>query len=240
MRIEREEWISGARRAQGLVIVIDVFRACSLIALALAAGARRIVPMAGIAEAQALKARHPDWLLLGERDARPIAGFEGGNSPTALLQRELAGRTIIHTTHAGTQGLTAAYRRADSSTGLVRVLTGAFVNLAATAAYARRAFEAGLFDRITLVAMGQNGVARCDEDELCADYLAAALRREEVDANAVRPRLRVAPAAAKFFDPAASWAPEADFDYCTRVDVVNFAVGMAQDADGCVSLSALT
>jgi 2-phosphosulfolactate phosphatase len=49
----------------------------------------------------------------------------------------------------------------------------------------------------------------------------------------VAARLRAAPAAAKFFDPAASWAPEADFGLCAAVDRFDFVLRLAAaDADG--------
>ncbi|MCS6947823.1 MAG: 2-phosphosulfolactate phosphatase, partial [Steroidobacteraceae bacterium] len=121
MRIHRVELLAGARAARGIAVVIDVFRACSLIAYALAGGARRIVPVASLTTARELKRRHPDWLLLGERNGIPPEDFDGGNSPAHLVQRELAGRTIIHTTSAGTQGLMAAAAAAQA------VLAGAFV-----------------------------------------------------------------------------------------------------------------
>ena len=47
----------------------------------------------------------PGALLTGERRARPLAGFDAGNSPTELAALGLHGRTLVHTTHAGTQGL---------------------------------------------------------------------------------------------------------------------------------------
>ncbi len=240
MQIERAEFITGAASAQGqardLTIVIDVFRACTLTAVALALGAQRVVPVAAIATAEKLRMDHPDWLLLGERNARPLPGFDGGNSPSELARHQLTGRTIVHTTHAGTQGLTAAYRWDGKRHGVVRVLTGALVNAAATAAYARRAYDAGVASRITLVAMGQNAVERCAEDDLCADYFEALLRGQFFPLATIREQLRRAPAAAKFFDPTATWAPEADFYQCVNVDSIDFAVGMSMAEDGLPSL----
>lgn len=240
MQIERAEFAAGAASAQSvardLTIVIDVFRACTLAAVALALGAQRIIPVAAIEDAERLKREHPDWLLLGERNARPLPGFDGGNSPSELANHQLTGRTVIHTTHAGTQGLTAAYRWDGHRNGVVRVLTGALVNAAATATYARRAVDAGVVSRITLVAMGQNAVQRCAEDDLCADYLEALLRGQPFPVAAIGATLRRAPAAAKFFDPLATWAPEADFHQCVNVDSIDFAVGMSMAQDGLPSL----
>lgn len=199
-----------------------MFRACSLVAHALAAGAERVLPVEGADEARARKAAHPDWLLAGERHAKPLPGFDCGNSPTEVLGRPLAGRTLIHTTHAGTQGLVAASRVTE------RVFTGAFVNAAATVAAVRALRPT----EVTLVAMGHEARERCLEDDLCRDLLHARLLGEPFDAGGLTARLRAAPAAAKFFDPAADWAPEGDFALCAALDAVPFAVGLGRSAEG--------
>lgn len=223
MRIHRADFVEGASRARGVVIVIDVFRACSLIAHALWHGARDIVPVADIDTARALKSHWPQALLVGERYARPLPGFDCGNSPSLVLEQSLRGRRIIHTTHAGTQGLTAAAKVAD------RVFTGAFVNLSATVAAVRALAPA----EVTIVAMGHEARERCAEDDLCGDELQRALEstvtRSPVQSsvtrrNRLREQLRTAPAALKFFEPQADWAPETDFDLCTDLDAVPFAV----------------
>jgi 2-phosphosulfolactate phosphatase len=226
MRIHTGDFVEGARSARGVAIIIDVFRACSLIAHALAAGAARVVPVADIDTARALKAHWPDALLVGERHARPLPGFDCGNSPSQVLAQALAGRTLIHTTHAGTQGLIAATRVAD------RVFTGALVNVSATVAAVRALAP----EEVTIVAMGHEARERCAEDDLCRDELLRRLSADEpmavtdVALSAVRARvrqqLRMAPAAVKFFDPLADWAPEADFELCTEVDGVPFAVAL--------------
>jgi 2-phosphosulfolactate phosphatase len=56
---------------------------------------------------------------------------------------------------------------------------------------------------------------------------------DEVDLPA---RLRAAPAAAKFFDPAADWAPEGDFVLCTAIDQVPFAVALGRSDEGWLEL----
>jgi 2-phosphosulfolactate phosphatase len=196
------------------------------VAHALAAGASRVLPVAGIDEARALKAALPDALLVGERHGRPLPGFDCGNSPTEVLACPLAGRTIIHTTHAGTQGLTAAARSAE------RVFTGAFVNAAATVA-AVRALRPPV---VTVVAMGQEAREPCVEDEACAAVLAARLgdgsSAGSIDEAQLAAHLRSAPAAAKFFDPAADWAPEGDFALCAALDRVPFAVALGRSPEG--------
>jgi len=216
VQIHSTDFVEGAAAARGVAIVIDVFRACSLQAHALAAGAQAILPIEGVDEARALKKAHPEWLLVGERHARRLPAFDCGNSPTEVLAAQPAGRTLIHTTHAGTQGLMAASRVAS------RVFTGAFVNLSATVA-AVRALQP---TEVTIIAMGHEARECCLEDDLCREWLINALRGHPLPADDLAARLRVAPAAEKFFDPAADWAPETDFALCAAIDVVPFAVAL--------------
>lgn len=222
MRLHSSDFVAGAASARGVAIVIDVFRACSLIAHALAAGAERVVPVAEVEVARAMKAADPTVLLVGERHARKLPGFDCGNSPTEVLREPLSGRTLIHTTHAGTQGLTAAFAVAD------RVFTGALVNLSATIA-AVRALQP---EDVTIVAMGHEARERCFEDDLCREALLAGLRGERLDSRDWVTRLRAAPAATKFFDMAADWAPREDFGHCTAIDAVPFAVAMVPSQYG--------
>jgi hypothetical protein len=58
------------------------------------------------------------------------------------------------------------------------------------------------------------------------------LRGEQLETRDWVTRLRAAPAAAKFFDPAADWAPLEDFAYCTALDAVPFAVAMVPSQYG--------
>lgn len=211
------DFVAGAQAARGLVVVIDVFRAFSVAAYAFAAGARKIIPVGEVADARALKALHPDALLIGERHARPLPGFDCGNSPTELLRLELAGRTLIHTTHSGTQGLTRA-STADE------VITGALVNAAAIVRYIRSRAPR----RVTLVRMGHEARENCPEDDLCADLLARRLRGEP-ELTDIRNGLRAASSAAKFFDPACDWAPQGDFERCTQLDAFDFVLRLESD-----------
>lgn len=207
------DFVVGAQAARGLVVVIDVFRAFSVAAYAFAQGARTIIPVAAIDDARALKLRYPDALLIGERHARPLPGFDCGNSPTELVRLDLQGRTLIHTTHAGTQGLANA-TQADE------VITGALVNAGAIVRYIRSRKP----QCVTLVRMGQDARERCDEDDLCAQILLQRLQGEHPDVSQVRERLRGAASAQKFFDPACDWAPERDFELCTQVDAFDFVL----------------
>jgi 2-phosphosulfolactate phosphatase len=211
--IQTVDFVAGASSARGLTVVIDVFRAFSLAAHAFARGARAIVPVADVDYARELKRLHPDWLLIGERYARPLPGFDSGNSPADLERFDLRERTLIHTSHSGTQGLTAA-RDADE------VITGALVNAGAIVRY----IQSRAPGVVTLVRMGKQAQQRCEEDDLCAQLLQQRLAGETPPIDDAPRRLRSADSAAMFFDPACDWAPQRDFELCTQVDAFDFVL----------------
>jgi len=213
MHIDVVDFVAGARNARGLAVVIDVFRAFSVAAYAFSRGAVASIPVAEVETARRLKAADPNRILLGERFARPLPGFDCGNSPTELERLDVTGRTLVHTTHSGTQGLANAVD-ADE------VITGALVNCAAIVRYIRQQNPR----QVTLVRMGQEATDRSEEDDLCAELLAGRLRDEQHDVSRVRARLRDAASAQKFFDPACDWAPERDFELCTAMDRFDFVL----------------
>jgi 2-phosphosulfolactate phosphatase len=222
------DFVAGAERARGIVVVIDVFRAFSTACYA-AAGGARIIPVAAIETAHALKRRHPEWLLAGEREARDLPGFDFGNSPSRIASAALRGRTLVHTTHSGTQGITAAAAATE-------VLSGSLVNAAAIARYVGRQAP----NEVSLVRMGHQATERCLEDDVCAELIHARLLGLPYDLGGIEARLRAAPAARKFFDPAATWAPESDFEHCLAIDRFDFVLRLAPpDAEGLRSLEAL-
>jgi 2-phosphosulfolactate phosphatase len=220
-RVEVLHHLDGARRAAGVAVILDVFRAFTLAPCAIARGARSILPVGTADEAWALKRTDPTLLLAGESDGRPLPGFDFSNSPAAMLRQQLRGRTLVLRTSAGVQGLLAANQAEE-------VITGSFVNAAAIVAWlqARRA------SRVSLVAMGWNACEPAAEDEACAAYLAACLRGESPDFEAIRTRLRADPSGAKFFDPSQPWFPPEDFEACLRLSAYPFVLRRARDAGG--------
>jgi 2-phosphosulfolactate phosphatase len=213
MQIDLLDQVPGAVAARGIAVVIDVFRAFSVAPHAFDCGAARVLPAGEVEEALALGRRFPGAVLIGERHARKLPGFDAGNSPTEIRSLDLRGKVVVHTTHAGTQGLVNA-------AGADEVLTGSFVNITAIRDYLLRSAPS----RVSLVRMGHEASERCAEDDLCAECLALMLRGETAPLAEVRERLRSAPAAQKFFDAAADYAPATDFDYCTEVDRFDFVL----------------
>ena len=221
MQITIDHLTAGAARAEGIAVIIDVCRAYSLECFAFDRGAACIYPIAGLEEAYAMKRSHPDYLLAGERRGRMAPGFDFGNSPAQLEHARLEGRTLIHTTSAGTQGIAAA-RRAR------RILAAALVNAAATARYIRQLGA----DRVSLVCMGFENLRPTEEDTVCAEYIRALLEGAPYDVAAAVPRLREGPGRRFFIPEDQSFAPERDFALCTQTDRFPFALEMRTDASG--------
>jgi 2-phosphosulfolactate phosphatase len=217
--------IPGARAARGLTVVIDVFRAFSVACYLVGNGARRILPVADVETARALKARHPDYLLVGEVGGRRPPGFDHGNSPTEIEQTDFHGRTIVQRTSAGTQGLVNATHAGE-------LVTGSFVNAPAVIRYIRRRAPAD----VSLVCMGQAAEAPADEDTLCAEFIRESLDGGTPDFSRMRETLRRSLSASRFFDPEKTWAPERDFDLCLAVGRFGFVLQADTLPDGSLAL----
>ena len=107
-------------------VVIDVIRATSCIAEALANGARGIFPTALPEEAVKLASSlgREDTLLCGERKGLKIEGFDLGNSPGEYTAAVVEGKQLVMSTTNGTRALLAA-EHAET------VLVAALLNLSA-------------------------------------------------------------------------------------------------------------
>ena len=221
MNVRILQQIEGARAARGITVVIDVFRAFSTEAYLLAKGAERILPVGDAALAYRMKEEHPHFLLAGERHGRILPGFDLGNSPSEASALDVLGKTVVHTTSAGTQGIIHA-THADV------ILGGSLVNAAATAEYIRRSGAR----EVSLVCMGLEALAPSEEDTLCALYLESLLLGKPFDVDREIPRLR-ATSGAKFFDEAQKDVfPREDFFLCTARDRFPFALVLQKDEDG--------
>ena len=135
-------------------IVVDVLRATSTIAQALAAGYERVLCAAEIEEARALRAELDDAVVGGERNAVRIEGFDVGASPREFL--EPRARTLILSTTNGTRTILAAAARCDE------VLLGSLLNLSAVARAARERGE-----DVAVLCAGFQGAFALD-DAYCA------------------------------------------------------------------------
>ncbi len=212
--------IEGARQARGLTVIIDVFRAFTVEAYFAKNNAARIIPVGDVETALRYRAEHPGAVLCGERGGAKIEGFDYGNSPSQLENVDLTGKTVIHTTSAGTQGIVNA-------SGADEILAGSLVAAGAIAAYIRRKAP----EEVSLVCMGLAGKERTEEDTFCAEYLKAMLLNEPLPDLEEGVKLIKATSGAKFFDPAQSSVfPERDFHLSLQADTVPFVLRLRKDA----------
>lgn len=94
-------------------IIFDILRFTSSATMALANGAKAVIPVESIEEALRVHKLHPDSLLAGERNGSKITAtlsgsknFHLGNSPREYVREAIEGKTIISTTTNGTMALT--------------------------------------------------------------------------------------------------------------------------------------
>jgi 2-phosphosulfolactate phosphatase len=227
MKIQILEGLDGAEAAEGLTVVIDVFRAFSVACMAVDNGAGEYLAVGSEDTARRL-AGEKGSVLMGERDAVMLPGFDFGNSPTEIENEDFAGRGIVHTTSAGTQGLLAA-------SGADEIVTGSFVNATAVARY----IESAGYDLVSLVALGTAGRERSMEDTMCAMFIKNEVEGYPNSFDALRTYLATIPSAAKFFDPEMTHAPERDFELCTELDRYGFVLRAEPEEADAVRLTRL-
>lgn len=226
MNIEILHLIEGAKQADGLTVVIDVFRAFSMECWLYALGAKEIRPVGSIEETFAWKQKDAGCVLVGERHGRKIDGCDLGNSPSSIDPDLIRGKRIIHTTSAGTQGVTNAVRAEE-------IITGSFVNAKAIADYIRKKSP----EKVSLVCMGKEGLAPAEEDELCAVYLEALLTGEGIPDIDDRLKALRTGGGRHFFDPSLKEVfPEKDFWMCIDRDRFDFVLQVRRDRDGLIAV----
>jgi 2-phosphosulfolactate phosphatase len=206
-------------------IVVDVLRATSTIAQALAGGYRRVLCCSEVDEALALK-EEVGGTLAGERECVRIPGFDLGNSPSDF-QNPLSD-TVILTTTNGTRALVAAAARSEN------VLAGSLLNLGAIVAATRA--EGGT---VTILCAGVLGELALD-DAYCAGRIAELLGGEPTDGAAAAMRIarsfaapREGLTASRSARNLLSAGLEPDIDWCAResvLEVVPRLAGMHGDA----------
>src|SRR5919198_1630945 len=209
-----------------LGIVVDVVRATSSIAQALAAGYRRVLCCAEVEQARALRASLGDAVVGGEREAVRIDGFDLGASPRELL--EPRAETLILSTTNGTRAILTAAERCDE------VLLGSLLNLDAVARAAAAAGE------VALLCAGFKGAFAFD-DAYCAGRIVAALGAERTDAaNAAALLAQAYPRALDGLNARTYGPPglEADIEWCARESVLDVVPRLAGVANGAAEIVA--
>ena len=200
--------------ATDTVVVIDVLRSFTTAAVVLARGARAIYPVERIAEASALFGRLDNVVSIGAvGGGDPVPGFDFGNSPSQLMQADVAGRQVVMTTAAGVRGL-QRFRQAR------RLYAASLVCARATADAVRAAGAEEVCFVITGEWVDRNG----DEDIACADYIEALLHDDAVGPEPYVQRIWESDFGQRF--TAGTWPnlPLADLDIATRANLFDFSM----------------
>jgi 2-phosphosulfolactate phosphatase len=225
MKIDILQLVDGARKARGLTVVIDVFRAFSAACYVMANGAEKIISVGSVETAFRLKSEHPDYLLMGERNERKVAGFEYGNSPFEIENIDFSGKTVVQTTSAGTQGLINAIH-ADE------VLTGSFVNADAIVDHIQKQDP----ERVSLVCMGYAARHPIEEDSLCAAYIRQKLEGTTPDYDEMTETIRQTSGKRFFIAGHQDHAPSTDFYLCLDLNRFDFVLQARQPSLDMVTL----
>ncbi len=158
------------------IVVIDVLRASTTVAMALANGAREIIPVSTIESAVKISGSLFGEVTLrgGERNGKIIEGFNLGNSPAEYADASVRGKSIIFCTTNGSVAMAKSrYAR--------RLLVGSFVNMSAVV---DAMLEDG-GDYLLLCAGKSNGLRSFSlEDAVCAGMMIqrlSAAKRVPVD-----------------------------------------------------------
>ena len=212
-------------------IVIDVIRATSTIAQALASGYERVFCVAEVDEAKALRAALGEGVLGGERQAVRIPGFDLGNSPREYLEAR-DGPLLLSTTN-GTRAVVSAAGRCE------RVFTASLLNLDAVVEATRAQGEDAL-----VVCAGVQGTLALD-DAYVAGRIVESLGWERTDASEAAARLAAtwsgaeqALRASKSGRNLLENAPELEEDigFCARESVLDVVPRLVAMRDGAAEI----
>ena len=208
-------------------IVVDVLRATSTIAQALATGYKRVYCCREIEEARALREQLGEGLLGGEREAVKIEGFDVGASPREFLGEPRA-KTVIFSTTNGTRAILETATRCDE------VFLGSLLNLDAVGGALR-----GRGEDVTIVCAGFQGTFALD-DAYCAGRIVQLLDGDATDSS------KAADAVARAWPDAhegllaRTYGPpglEEDIAFCAQVGILDVLPRLSRMVDGSAEIT---
>ena len=152
--------LTSADTTNRVVAVVDVLRASTTIAVALANGARVVVPLASSEEvvSRSKSLTRSEVKLAGERKSKAISGFDLGNSPREYTSEVVDGKTIMITTTNGTAAILAVQGARD-------LVVASYVNFSAVLSMLGAAIRGGT--DVTILCAGQDRRFAL-EDAACA------------------------------------------------------------------------
>ena len=105
-----------------IIVVVDIFRATSVICTALSNGVSEVIAVNKIDDVKPYL-NNKNYLVAAERDGKVVEGFKFGNSPLSYINNpNIIGKKLVLTTTNGTKAI-------NSSLGADEILIGSFLNL---------------------------------------------------------------------------------------------------------------
>ncbi|HEY8175979.1 MAG TPA: 2-phosphosulfolactate phosphatase [Gemmatimonadaceae bacterium] len=143
-----------------VVAIVDVLRASTSVAVALANGARAVIPLGSSEEvvSRGKSLARSEVKLAGERKMQAIPGFDFGNSPLEFTREAVEGKTILMSTTNGTGAVLSVQGARD-------VVIASYVNFSAVLSMLRAALRGGT--DVAIVCAGQERHFAL-EDSACA------------------------------------------------------------------------
>jgi 2-phosphosulfolactate phosphatase len=211
-------------QAGDVFIVIDVIRATTTLATIFERGASHVFVAGSIEQARAAAQIQPGRLLCGERNVRPLPGFDYGNSPVQFSQLNLTGRELILTTTNGTRAFYAC------PTNTTR-LAGSFYNAQAVTGHALQLAQER-DSNIAIVCSGEFDYFALD-DAVCAGYLVQTLQQHAKSHTANLHLHESALAAIALYE---AYQPPKLIEYARSAQSV-IEAGIPEDVDFCMQTS---
>lgn len=192
--------------AADINIVIDVIRAFTVSHVAFLRNVRETFLVNTVAEAFALKAANPAYLLAGEIAGLPIENFDLDNSPLTFSTADIKNKSLVQKT---SNGVKATLLALNADTILVTGLS----NARRTALHAKYLATSKPHCVINIIASH----AGDDDDLACAEYIQdILLGLNQIKLEAIQSRIRNSRPAQKFFDSAKTDFDIRDIDFCTQ------------------------
>ena len=217
MQITLDSLKDGAKKATGTIIIIDVFRAFTTAAVAFSKGANSILLTEKIEEATKLKQNQIADITMGEVNGIKPLNFDYGNSPYEIsISNNISGLNIAQSTRSGTLGVSLAAKTNKSNhifaTGLM------------TAKSTTDIIKNRNLDNIYIVAMGNKGIEKTEEDEICALYIKSLLENKPIEKKHVIDSIMKSESAKQFNDITQPQFHPKDLDYALKIDSEKFAM----------------
>ncbi len=204
-----------------VVVIIDVFRATSTIAVALYNGAKQIIPVDNVEECIAIGNATHNSITAGERDGKIIEGLQYGNSPTDYPRSFIENKTLVLTTTNGTKLLHMALQK-----GASEIVTGSFPNLSAVCDFLSTTnknvflgcsawkdkfnLEDTLFAGAVIEKVKQNFTVHCDSSLMAEEMY-------QLHQHEMKTFIRNT----THWHRLAKFGLEEDMEYCVSIDVAN-------------------